>query len=188
MSKVIFCAEKKSYAVSYEHLFKCGTDITALGGRFRPKEDVRYDEKGSFYFPSIPQDREHFIGSEDEWEILQAQPDWRNVGRSYIFALGEGGCVGVEYMRCLFCEGKEHNQLTLQDARDISDMRAYIENKEGFIEVSCDKEAAMLGGGCQSTGGDHEQHKKELQEKYGDGNTDPELGNWDLKMQDRLKK
>lgn len=89
-------------------------------------------------------------------------------------------CIGVDYMRCLFCEGKEHNQLTLQDARDIIDMRAYIENKEGFIEVSCDKEAAaMLGGGCQSTGGDHEQHKKELQEKYGEGNTDPELGNWE---------
>lgn len=97
-------------------------------------------------------------------------------------------CVGVEYMRCLFCEGKEHNQLTLQGARDISDMRAYIENREGFIEVSCDEEAAMLGGGCPIANGDHEQHKKELQEKYGEGNADPELGNWDLKMQDRLKK
>lgn len=97
-------------------------------------------------------------------------------------------CVGVEYMRCFFCEGKEHNQLTLQGARDISDMRAYIENREGFIEVSCDEEAAMLGGGCQSAGRDHEQHKKELQEKYGDGSIDSELESWDLKMQGRLKK
>lgn len=97
-------------------------------------------------------------------------------------------CIGVDYVRCLFCEGENHNQLTLQDGRDISDMRAYIEGKDGFMEVSCDAEAAMLGGRGKSAGRDHEQHKKELQEKYGDGKADTELGNWDLKMQDRLKK
>lgn len=89
--------------------------------------------------------------------------------------------IGTDYLRCCFCEGRDHNQLTLQDARDIAEMRAYIEHNEGFMEVSCDEAAAMLGGSNKTKGRDHEQHKKELQNKYGDGEEDHELSEWDRK-------
>lgn len=95
-------------------------------------------------------------------------------------------CVGVEYFRACFCDGREHDELILHDARDILDMRAYIKRNEGFIEVSCDKEAAMLGGGCQTKRRDHNQHIKDLQEKYGDGEDDTELSEWDRKHLNKM--
>ncbi len=68
-------------------------------------------------------------------------------------------------------------------------MRAYIEHNEGFMEVSCDKEAAaMLGDSNEKKGRDHEQHKKELQNKYGDGEEDHELSEWDRKHLSKMLK
>lgn len=116
MSKIIFRAEKKNYAVPYEHLFKCGTDITALANLFRHNDDGYTDEKGCFHFPTTTLDKEHFFGIEAEWERLQALPDWKNAGRSYIFTSGKG------------C-----NELVLEDPVVIEAMRAYAKTTDNVI-------------------------------------------------------
>lgn len=104
MSKVVFRAERGYYAVPYEHLFKCGTDILALANLFR-------SDGGRIIF-----DKKHFFGSEEEWERLQALPDWKNAGRSYIFASGKG-----------------HNELVLEDPVVIEAMRAYAKTTNNII-------------------------------------------------------
>lgn len=41
----------------------------------------------------------------------------------------------------LFSEGKNHNQLTLTDAKEIYSMRKWIQSRNAdFVEVSCDEE------------------------------------------------
>lgn len=116
MSKVVFQSEKKYYAVPYEHLFKCGTDIIALANRFRHNDDGYTDEKGCFHFPTTTLDKEHFFGTEAEWERLQALPDWKNAGRTYIF-----------------CSGKECNELVLEDPVVIEAMRVYAKTTDNLI-------------------------------------------------------
>ncbi len=48
----------------------------------------------------------------------------------------------------LFSEGKNHNQLTLTDAKEIYNMRKWIQrrgrNNTNFVEVSCDEEAEHI--------------------------------------------
>lgn len=45
----------------------------------------------------------------------------------------------------LFSEGKNHNQLTLTDAKEIYNMRKWIQCRDtDFIEVSCDEEAEHI--------------------------------------------
>ncbi len=48
----------------------------------------------------------------------------------------------------LFSEGKDHNQLTLTDAREIYNMRKWIQSRgdrnNDFIELSCDEEAEHI--------------------------------------------
>lgn len=104
MSKVVFQADRKYYAVPYEHLFKCGTDILALANLFH------------FDGGCVVLDKKHFFGSEEEWERLQALPDWKNAGRSYIFASGKG------------C-----NELVLEDPVVIKAMRAYAKTTDNVI-------------------------------------------------------
>lgn len=48
----------------------------------------------------------------------------------------------------LFSEGKNHNQLTLTDAKEIYNMRKWIQrrgsNNTDFVELSCDEEAEHI--------------------------------------------
>ena len=45
----------------------------------------------------------------------------------------------------LFSEGKNHNQLTLTDPKEIYNMRKWLQSHaEEFIEVSCDEEAEHI--------------------------------------------
>lgn len=45
----------------------------------------------------------------------------------------------------LFSEGKNHNQLTLTDPKEIYNMRKWLQSHaEDFIEVSCDEEAEHI--------------------------------------------
>lgn len=45
----------------------------------------------------------------------------------------------------LFSEGKNHNQLTLTDAKEIYSMRKWIQSRNAdFVEVSCDEEAEHI--------------------------------------------
>ena len=48
----------------------------------------------------------------------------------------------------LFSEGKDHNQLTLTDAREIYNMRKWIQSRGSlnteYVEVSCDEEAEHI--------------------------------------------
>jgi len=48
----------------------------------------------------------------------------------------------------LFNEGKNHNQLTLTDAKEIYNMRKWIQRRgstnTNFVEVSCDEEAEHI--------------------------------------------
>lgn len=48
----------------------------------------------------------------------------------------------------LFSEGKDHNQLTLTDAKEIYNMRKWIQsrgsNNTDFVELSCDEEAEHI--------------------------------------------
>ncbi len=104
MSKVVFRAERKYYAVPYEHLFKCGTDISALANLF-------HSDGGC-----IVRDKKHFFGTDDEWERLQALPDWKNAGRSYVFASGKG-----------------NNELVLKDPVVIEAMRVYAKTTDNTI-------------------------------------------------------
>lgn len=123
MSKVIFQAEKKYYTVSYEHLFKCGTDISALANLFWHNDDGYTDKSGCYHFPTTTLDKEHFFGTEEEWERLQALPDWRNAGSSYNFVSGKG-----------------RNELVLEDPVVIEAMRAYIKSRNDNVIVELDEE------------------------------------------------
>ena len=106
---VIFRSKQSYLQVAYETLFNCGADITGLGKLYKPNEDAYVDERGLAHFGSVTQDKEHFIGTDEEWKKLQAQPDPQMVGGSYSFSSGEG------------C-----NELELSNPQVIEAMRAYI--------------------------------------------------------------
>ena len=106
---VTFKAKQSGLSVAYETLFNCGVDITGLGKLFKPNDDAFTDERGLAHFASVSKDRDHFIGTDKQWEKLQAQPDPQMVGCSYNFISGEG------------C-----NELELSDPQVIEAMRAYI--------------------------------------------------------------
>lgn len=59
-----------------------------------------------------------WLGSQAEWETLQKLPDPERVNRSYCF-----------------CEGEEHNQLTLEREDAIEGMRAYIAQRDDYLIV-----------------------------------------------------
>jgi len=105
--KVTFRSKQRGLSVAYEQLFKCGTDITALGGKFGSNND----------------DRAHFRGTEEQWELLQAQPDYKKVGSSYVFI-----------------EGKRSNELVLEDPVVIKAMRAYIKSRGDNLIVELDED------------------------------------------------
>ena len=101
--------------------------------------------------------------------------------------------VGISTALYYFCEGEAHNQLTLYDGIRILRLREWIADHPEYVEVSCDKEAEMLGGGAKepiekSVGIDkHAQHKAELMRKYGGDDTDTEYSEWDRKLSQMLK-
>lgn len=86
-----------------------------------------------------------------------------------------------------FCEGADHNQLTLTDLTRILRLREWIKGHPEYVEVSCDKEAKMLGGGTEEPTGDdrHAKHKAELMRKY--GGEDQDYSEWDRKLSRMLK-
>lgn len=96
---------------------------------------------------------------------------------------GKRVCVGSTYYRYFFCNGEDHNQLTLTDPADIIRVRERIANDPDYIEISCNDEARMLGGGSNEpvVGRDHSKHIEELKRKYG-GDEDPEYSYWDREL------
>lgn len=101
--------------------------------------------------------------------------------------------AGDIIFRYWFSVGKNFNEITLTEAGDILRMREYIMTHPEYVEVSCDKEAEMLGGGVEElieepVGTDrHAQHKAELIRKYGGDDTDIEYSEWDRKLSQMLK-
>ena len=74
-----------------------------------------------------------------------------------------GTAISVYY----FCEGADHNQITLTAPEDIIRVREWIKNDPAYTEISYSSEAGMLGGR------DHSKHIEELKRKYG-GDEEPE--------------
>ncbi|MGN0505799.1 MAG: hypothetical protein ACI4FZ_04515 [Lachnospiraceae bacterium] len=96
--------------------------------------------------------------------------------------------VGDIIFRYWFSEGKNYDEITLTGAGDILRMREYIKVYTGFVEVSCDKEAEMLGGGVEEPVGDdrHAKHKEELMRKYGE-DEEQDYSEWDRKLSKLLR-
>lgn len=96
--------------------------------------------------------------------------------------------VGDIIFRYWFFEGKNYDEITLTEAGDILRMREYIKAYTGFVEVSCDKEAEMLGGGVEEPVVDdrHAKHKEELMRKYG-GDEEQDYSEWDKKLSKLLR-
>lgn len=115
---VVFRSKQSYLQVAYETIFKCGTDITSLGKMFRHNGDGYFNENMSFHFPTTTYDKRNFIGTDEQWKQLQDQPDYKMVGRSYLFGAGEG------------C-----NELVLDDAQVIEAFRAYIATRADGLVV-----------------------------------------------------
>ena len=113
-------------------------------------------------------------------------PVYAEVNRSIeLKANGKGKLelIGTNTAVYFFCEGVDHNQITLTDAEDIIRVRERIANDPDYTEISCNDEARMLGcGSNEPVGGrDHSKHIEELKRKYG-GDEDPEYSDLDRKL------
>lgn len=89
------------------------------------------------------------------WDVNGASPVY---GRAYGEELGDykpRQFVGIEIKFpdseternrfYHFYEGKNHNQLTLTDAKEIYNMRKWIQSRrKAFVELSCDEEAEHI--------------------------------------------
>ena len=92
-------------------------------------------------------------------------------------------CTGETHYRYFFCDGKDHNQITLTDPEDIIRVRERIKNDPDYTEIACNDEARMLGGGSNEPvgGRDHSKHIEELKRKYG-GDEEHEYSDWDREL------
>ena len=118
-------------------------------------------------------------------------PVYAEVNRSIeLKANGKGKLelIGTNTAVYFFCEGVDHNQITLTDAEDIIRVRERIANDPDYTEISCNDEARMLGcGSNEPVGGrDHSKHIEELKRKYG-GDEDPEYSDLDRKLIVKMK-
>lgn len=118
-------------------------------------------------------------------------PVYAEVNRSIeLKANGKGKLelIGTNTAVYFFCEGVDHNQITLTDAENIIRVRERIANDPDYTEISCNDEARMLGcGSNEPVGGrDHSKHIEELKRKYG-GDEDPEYNDLDRKLIAKMK-
>lgn len=118
-------------------------------------------------------------------------PVYAEVNRSIeLKANGKGKLelIGTNTAVYFFCEGVDHNQITLTDPEDIIRVRERIANDPDYTEISCNDEARMLGcGSNEPVGGrDHSKHIEELKRKYG-GDEDPEYSDLDRKLIAKMK-
>ena len=118
-------------------------------------------------------------------------PVYAEVNRSIeLKANGKGKLelIGTNTAVYFFCEGVDHNQITLTDAENIIRVRERIANDPDYTEISCNDEARMLGcGSNEPVGGrDHSKHIEELKRKYG-GDEDPEYSDFDRKLIAKMK-
>lgn len=118
-------------------------------------------------------------------------PVYAEVNRSIeLKANGKGKqeLIGTNTAVYFFCEGVDHNQITLTDAEDIIRVRERIANDQDYTEISCNDEARMLGcGSNEPVGGrDHSKHIEELKRKYG-GDEEPEYSDLDRKLIAKMK-
>lgn len=96
--------------------------------------------------------------------------------------------IGTTTAVYFFCEGADHNQISLTDPEDIIRVRERIANDPDYIEISCNDEARMLGAGFSKPvgGRDHAKHIEELKRKYG-GDEEPEYSEWDRSLISKIK-
>ena len=96
---------------------------------------------------------------------------------------GKQELIGTTTAVYFFCEGADHNQISLTDPEDIIRVRERIKNDPDYTEISCNDEARMLGAGFSKPvgGRDHSKHIEELKRKYG-GDEDPEYSDLDRKL------
>lgn len=118
-------------------------------------------------------------------------PVYAEVNRSIeLKANGKGKLefIGTNTAVYFFCEGVDHNQITLTDAENIIRVRERIANDPDYTEISCNDEARMLGcGSNEPVGGrDHSKHIEELKRKYG-GDEEHEYSDWDRELIAKMK-
>ena len=101
---------------------------------------------------------------------------------------GKQELIGTTTAVYFFCEGADHNEITLTDPADIIRVRERIANNPDYTEISCDDEAKALGGGSgEPVGGrDHSKHIEELKRKYG-GDEEHEYSDWDRDLIAKLR-
>lgn len=118
-------------------------------------------------------------------------PVYAEVNRSIeLKANGKGKqeLIGTTTAVYFFCEGADHNQITLTDPEDIIRVRERIASDPDYIEISCNDEARMLGAGFSKPvgGRDHSKHIEELKRKYG-GDKEHEYSDFDRKLIAKMK-
>lgn len=101
---------------------------------------------------------------------------------------GKQELIGTTTAVYFFCEGADHNQISLTDPEDIIRVRERIANDPDYIEISCNDEARMLGAGFSKPvgGRDHSKHIEELKRKYG-GDEEHEYSDWDRDLIAKLR-
>lgn len=101
---------------------------------------------------------------------------------------GKQELIGTTTAVYFFCEGAEHNQISLTDPEDIIRVRERIANDPDYTEISCNDEARMLGAGFSKPvgGRDHSKHIEELKRKYG-GDEEHEYSDWDRDLIAKLR-
>lgn len=118
-------------------------------------------------------------------------PVYAEVNRSIeLKANGKGKqeLIGTTTAVYFFCEGADHNQITLVEPVDIIRVRERIANDPDYTEISCNAEAKALGGGSgeRIEGRDHSKHIEELKRKYG-GDEEPEYSDLDRYLIAKLR-
>lgn len=118
-------------------------------------------------------------------------PVYAEVNRSIeLKANGKGKqeLIGTTIAVYFFCEGADHNQITLVEPVDIIRVRERIANDPDYAEISCNAEAKALGGGSgeRIEGRDHSKHIEELKRKYG-GDEEPEYSDLDRYLIAKLR-
>lgn len=101
---------------------------------------------------------------------------------------GKQELIGTTTAVYFFCEGAEHNQISLTDPEDIIRVRERIANDPDYTEISCNDEARMLGAGFSKPvgGRDYSKHIEELKRKYG-GDEEHEYSDWDRDLIAKLR-
>lgn len=101
---------------------------------------------------------------------------------------GKQELIGTTTAVYFFCEGADHNQITLTDPEDIIRVRERIANDPDYTEISCNDEAGMLGAEFSKPvgGRDHSKRIEELKRKYG-GDEEHEYSDWDRDLIAKLR-